>query len=97
MLVCCHGWSHLWLRLVRLRRRETWAGPILDVVTITIAAVYRAYGYGCSGGEVGVAAKLIVDRGVCGELAGQTPELLCDSADQTQFRFGGRVLGHLDF
>lgn len=97
MLVCCHGWSHLRLRLVRLRRRETWAGLILDIVTITIAAVYRAYDYGCSGGEMEVAANLIVDRGACGELAGQTPDLLCGSADPTQFRLGGRIVGHSDF
>ena len=94
MLVCCREWGHLRFRLVRLRRRETWAGLILDIVTITIAAVYRAYGYGCSGGEVGVAANLIVDRGVCGELSGQTPDPLCGSAEPTQLRLCGRISSH---
>ena len=90
MLVRRYGWGHLWLRFIWLGRRKTRAGFILDVVSITIATVCGAYGYRklerCNKTGIGVPTYWIVDWGTCSGLVGQTPELLRDSAEQTQFR-----------
>ena len=47
LLVHRNMWAHVWLRFVRLRRRKTWAGLKLDVISIAVtrAAVNRLYGY----------------------------------------------------
>lgn len=52
----------------------------------------------CSETDVGVPTYWIVDRGgACDGLAGQTPELVRDSADPTQFRLCVRISSHSEF
>lgn len=89
MLVYRHMGGRLWLRFVRLGRRKTEAGLILDIVTINRIIVCRVYGCGQleerSETEVRVPTYLMIGRGGCDGFFGHTAKLLRGSTNPTQF------------